>query len=80
MTEFHEISSKDFIVSPFYTIGQQWMLVAAENGGITNALTASWGGLGHMWNKDVAYIVIRPQRFTKPLIDQSGHFSLSFFF
>ena len=40
-------------------------------------MTASWGGLGVMWGKDVAFIVIRPQRYTKEFIDSSSTLSLS---
>ncbi|MEG1779611.1 MAG: flavin reductase, partial [Oscillospiraceae bacterium] len=40
--------------------------------------TASWGGLGIMWNKNVAFVVIRPQRFTKEFVDASSTLSLSF--
>ena len=32
-----------------------------------------------MWNKNVAYIVIRPQRYTKEFVDNADSFSLTFF-
>jgi len=32
-----------------------------------------------MWNKNVAYIVIRPQRYTKEFVDHAETFSLTFF-
>ena len=79
MKEFIEIAPDDFLVSPFRLIGREWMLIAAEKDGRVNAMTASWGGLGVMWGKNVAYIVIRPQRFTKEFVDASGSFSLNFF-
>lgn len=41
-------------------------------------MTASWGGLGVMYGKNVAYIVVRPQRYTKEFLDQEATFSLSF--
>ena len=41
-------------------------------------MTASWGGVGVMWGKNVAFIVIRPQRFTKGLVDAAETLSLSF--
>ena len=41
-------------------------------------MTASWGGLGTV-EKNVAFIVVRPQRYTKEFIDASSTFSLSFF-
>ena len=47
----------------FSLIGDRWMLVAAtDKDGKTNAMTASWGGLGVLWGKKVAFVFIRPQR------------------
>ena len=55
------------------------MLITAEKDGKANTMTAGWGGLGVMWGKDVAFIVIRESRFTKEFVDGSEHFSLTFF-
>lgn len=74
-----QIEVKDFQVNPFELIGKKWMLVTAEHNGRMNTMTASWGGFGHMWNKDVAYVVIRPQRYTKEFVDQEEVFTLSFY-
>lgn len=79
MSEFHEINPDKFIQSPFHLIGKVWQLIAAEKDGKVNAMTASWGGLGVMWGKNAAYIVIRPQRYTKEFVDSAQTFSLSFF-
>ncbi len=74
-----EITALDFIHSPFSLIGNEWMLISAKQGNRTNSMTASWGGLGVMWNKNVVYTVIRDSRFTKQLIDHTDTFSISFF-
>ena len=80
MTEYIEISPKEFNESAFKLIGKDWMLISAQSKqGDVNAMTASWGGMGVMWAKDVAYVVIRPQRYTKEFIDETNKFSLSFF-
>jgi len=67
----------------FKTVGEQWMLIAACDkcrDGITyNAMTASWGGMGVMWNKNVFWCFIRPQRYTKEFVDNSDKITLSFF-
>ncbi len=76
---FKEIQPEDFTYSPFKTIGKDWLLVTAEKEGKVNTMTASWGGLGVMWGKNVAYIVIRPQRYTKEFIDATDTFSLTVF-
>lgn len=74
-----EVNPEKFDQSPFRLVGQDWMLVTAKNSDKVNTMTASWGGLGVMWAKNVSFIVIRPQRFTKEFIDSSEQFSLSFF-
>ena len=81
--EFREIDIKDFRTNPFESIGKEWMLITAQapvNGKMTaNTMTAAWGGMGYLWNKNAAFIFVRPQRYTKEFIDSSTHFSLSFF-
>ncbi len=78
MNVFQTMDTKEFNVSPFRLIGNEWMLITALKGGKVNTMTASWGGLGVMWNMDVAYAVIRKSRFTKEFVDASDSFSLSF--
>ena len=78
MSIFKEIKPELFDQSPFKLIGKGWMLITAEKDGKLNTMTASWGGFGVMWGKNVAYIVIRPQRYTKEFIDNSDTFSLTF--
>ena len=64
----------------FSLIGDRWMLVAAtDKSGRTNAMTASWGGMGVLWGKKVAFVFIRPQRYTKRFVDEADKFTLSFF-
>lgn len=64
---------------PFHKIGKDWLLISARKDGITNTMTASWGALGHLWNKDIAIVFIRPQRYTREFVDTSDSFTLSFF-
>jgi flavin reductase (DIM6/NTAB) family NADH-FMN oxidoreductase RutF len=63
----------------FKLIGKDWMLITAKNGDKVNTMTASWGGFGHLWNKNVVYIFIRPQRYTYEFVEQTNYFTLSFF-
>lgn len=79
MSKFNEIRPEEFKQSPFKLIGKDWMLITAEANDKVNTMTASWGGFGVMWGKNVAYIVIRPQRYTKEFVDNSEAFSLTFF-
>lgn len=77
---WNPIKPEDFARSPFAAIGKQWMLVAAQKpDGTVNAMTASWGGMGVMWGKNVVFVFVRPQRYTREFIDAAGRFTLSFF-
>lgn len=79
MSKFKEIKPEELNQSAFKLIGKDWMLITAEDDNKINTMTASWGGFGVMFSKDVAYIVIRPQRYTKRFVDNSDTFSLTFF-
>lgn len=80
MKTFRKISAEEIGKTPFELIGKDWMLVTAQKpDGSVNTMTASWGGLGVMWGKNVAFAVIRPQRYTKEFIDNGERFSLTFF-
>lgn len=72
-----EINPKELTGNTFKTIGTDWLLITAEKEGKINTMTASWGGLGVLWNKNVAYIFIRPQRYTKEFVDSAEKLSLS---
>ena len=74
-----EILPEKFNEGTFDLIGNRWMLIGAEKDGRVNAMTASWGGLGVLWGKNVALIFIRESRFTKEFVDAADMFSLTFF-
>ncbi len=76
---WEKIKPEELHENPFSLIGEDWMLVAASDGTRVNAMTASWGGVGILWGKKVAFVFIRPQRYTKELVDGSEKLSLSFF-
>ncbi len=79
MKAWKEVSPEQWTENAFTLIGKEWMLVAAEKDGRVNAMTAGWGGLGILWGKKVAFIFIRPQRFTKEFVDAADTLSLTFF-
>ena len=60
-------------------IGRQWMLITAGDEQHFNTMTASWGGMGTLFNKPVATIYVRPQRYTYQFTEQQDTFSLCFF-
>ncbi len=79
MHTFQPIDASFIDKTPFELIGKDWMLITAKMGAKVNTMTAAWGGLGVMWGKDVAYIVVRESRYTKEFLDKSDTFSLTFF-
>jgi len=76
---FRSIDPRELELNPFKAIGDEWMLIAAADGEKANAMTASWGGAGIMWGDPVATCYIRPQRYTRELVDAEECFSLCFF-
>ena len=62
MNNFKEISPEVLRKNPFQLIGKDWMLITAGDENKVNTMTASWGGLGVIFGKNVAYILVRPQR------------------
>ena len=72
------ISVYDLTQNPFQLIGKQWALITTRRGEKTTTMTASWGGVGVLWNKPVAYIFLRPQRFSRELLDDTSLFSACF--
>lgn len=80
MSQWKEVAPEQWEGNVFQRIGKDWMLVTAEKpDGEVNTMTASWGGLGVMWGKPAAFVVIRPQRYTKEFVDASGRLSLTFY-
>lgn len=76
---FTTISPKEIDKNVFETIGRQWMLISAGDEKSMNTMTASWGGLGVLWNKNVCFAFIRDSRYTLEFVDNNDFFTLSFF-
>jgi flavin reductase (DIM6/NTAB) family NADH-FMN oxidoreductase RutF len=81
--EWVDRGARDFSGSPSDRIGGGWMLITAGDSGKGpghwNTMTASWGGLGVLWGRDVAFMFIRPSRHTFPFANAAPLFTLSFF-
>lgn len=78
MHTFQQFPIEELEFNPFKTIGHDWGLVAAGTKENANAMTISWGGVGVLWGKNVAFVFIRDSRFTKEFIDNNDFFSISF--
>ena len=82
---FRKITPSEFSENPFTIIDKDWMLVASADdsgdkcGKDYNMMTASWGGVGILWHKPVAFVFIRPQRHTFSFTERNERMTLSFF-
>ena len=78
MNDYVEISPYE-LDNALKLIGKDWMLITVQDGEGANAMTASWGCMGVLWNKPVAVCFIRPQRYTYGLAENEDRMSLAFF-
>lgn len=60
-------------------VSKDWMLITAGNELKFNTMTASWGGFAFIWNRPVAIIFVRKERYTYEFIEKSDKLTLSFF-
>ncbi len=72
------IDARELTDNFFETISKEWMLVTAGTKDSFNMMTASWGCVGWLWNKPVAVIFIRPERYTHDFIERGDTLTLSF--
>ena len=73
-----KVEVKELSENFFEAIGKEWMLVTAGNKEAFNTMTASWGGIGWLWNKPVAFVFVRPERYTYEFIEKGDFLTLSF--
>lgn len=79
MAEFKHISPYELEGNPIRMIAKDWALATAADGTAANTMTISWGGVGCLWNKPVAFLFVRPQRHTFRFTEVADSFSLGFF-
>ncbi|MBO5453836.1 MAG: flavin reductase [Clostridia bacterium] len=79
MSEFKEIKATEISGNLIEKLSKEWMLITAQKEDKVNTMTASWGGFGELWGKDVSYIVVRPSRYTYEFLEQGEYYSLCFF-
>lgn len=74
-----EINIKELKENAVSLFDDRWALITAGNAESNNTMTASWGALGELWNKDVCFCFIRPQRYTYEFIEREDYFTVSIF-
>ena len=74
-----EINIRDWKENPVRAIGDDWALVTAGTPQAYNTMTVSWGGVGVIWGKDVAFIFVRQSRYTLAFLEKHDRFTISFY-
>ena len=79
MQKFEKIDVKE-LENAIKAIGSDWMLITVDDADNkrVNAMTASWGTLGVLWNKPVCICFVRPERHTFKLLDEKKELSIAF--
>jgi len=59
----------------------EWFLLTAGDFAARsyNTMTVAWGGMGVMWSRPMAMVVVRPQRYTHEFMERCGDFTLCAF-
>lgn len=56
-----------------------WSLITSGIGDSVNVMTASWGGIGILWEKPVAFCFIKPTRYSIQTMDRGDTYTISFY-
>ncbi len=78
MSDFKQITPVEIEKNVINLIKNDWFLITADFDGKCNTMTASWGTFGHLWNKPVMTVYVRPERYTYDFIEKADLFSACF--
>ena len=78
-SRYDKLEASDLPDNVIQLIGKEWMLVTAGDESSFNTMTASWGGMGYIWERPSTFIFIRDTRYTYQFLQQHESFTLSFF-
>lgn len=76
---FLKIAPEELQGNFIHKISKEWMLITAGNRDKFNMMTASWGGVGVLYNKPVAICFINPARYTYQIMENSDTYTLTFY-
>lgn len=78
--QFKKMNPEDLSENFFRELDKEWMLLTAGIPDSYNMLTASWGGIGFLWNRAVTFCFVRPTRYTFEFMEKHDFYTLSFFY
>jgi len=53
------------------------LLASSDSKGVPNVMTIGWATLGIVWARPILTVLVRPSRFTYPLIEEVGDFTVN---
>ncbi len=74
-----KISISELNNNVFELISKDWGVLTVQCGDKVNGMTVSWLQMGHLWNKNIVTVYVRPQRYTYQFINDEETFSLALF-
>lgn len=66
-------------LSIFNEIGKKGFLLLSGEEQNHNSMTVGWASLGYLWKKPMAFVYVRPQRYTYEFMEKYNYFSINFF-
>ncbi len=79
MAGYKRISADKIPGNIIKMLSEDWMLITAGTEEKYNMMTASWGGLGYLYNKPVSFCFIYPTRYTYQLMEKNDTYTISFY-
>ena len=78
MNRFKQCNVRDLKDGFSTLIGEKYALITTADSDKINMMTASWGSMGIMWNKNIVNMVVRPSRYTYKFLNNNEYFTLNF--
>lgn len=69
----------DKIPGNYIKLLSNWTLISSGKGDKQNVMTASWGGIGTLWEKPVAFCFLNPTRYSITTMDSGDTYTISFY-
>ncbi|PXV65065.1 flavin reductase (DIM6/NTAB) family NADH-FMN oxidoreductase RutF [Dysgonomonas alginatilytica] len=76
---FKSIDAKEIDQNIFKLLEVNYSVITAGKDSLYNSMTASWGGWGRLYEKQVAWCTLNASRYTLELIKKNGTYTFSFF-
>ncbi len=75
---FVEVTAEILEINPFTAIGKDGFLITAGTPDNFNTMTASWGSMGVLWERNIVTLYVRGSRYTHKFLEESEGFTCSF--